>query len=121
MDVFHVKVVSRHGIGHGVRSELLWLLERVTRLSAFLHIAKDLRSHEFWIQLYWIITKLGFCHGFEALTTLREIRVTLHPSEGQSSWHRYTHLKQSMWIQLRLLYSPSLSGLNPVSAYMLIP
>ena len=40
------------------------------------------RGHKFGIQLYWIVAELGDSHCFQALTALRQVRVSLDPSEA---------------------------------------
>lgn len=85
-----------------------------------------LRSHELWVEIYRVIAELGFGDRLQALTSLRQVRISLHPS-GMISSHSVrsrglsADLKQSMCMVCLDLYSSSLSGLNPISSYILIP
>ncbi len=72
MDVLHVEVVGCYGVGDRVLCEGLRLFDGV-------------RRHEFWVELHGIVAELGDSDGLETLRALRQIRVTLHPSEA-SRW-----------------------------------
>ena len=70
MDVFHVEVVRRDGIGHRVLGQYLRLLDGIG-------------CHELRIKLDRVVAEFRCCDSFQALTALRKVRVSLNPSSNQ--------------------------------------
>jgi len=112
MNVFHVQVVGRDGVGNGV-------------LSQDLRLFYGIRCHELRIEIDRVVAQFGLRDRFQTLTTLGQVRISLYPSVIVSFPSRFpsisANLKQSMCMVCLDLYSCSLSGLNPISSYMLIP
>ena len=69
MDVLHVQIIGRNGIGDGVRRE-------------HLRVRSAERHHVFRIQLHRVVSQLVPRHRFQALTALRQVAVSLHPVEA---------------------------------------
>lgn len=87
MDVFHVEVVRRDGVGDGVLREDLRLLGGVAAVPRFSTVGKMQggrgkvsRGHEFGVELDRVVTQLGYRDGFETLRALRQVRVALDPA-----------------------------------------
>jgi hypothetical protein len=86
MYVFHVEIVSRDGVGDGVLGQYMRTFDSVAdkarvqqqtvRISMFYS-----RCHQFRIQLCGVVPQLGLRNSFQILTSLREVRITFHPSD----------------------------------------
>lgn len=83
MNVFHVEVVCCDGIRDGVLGQDGRLFDRITAETLLDHTTSkklNLRRHQLRIQFYRIIAQFGCCDGLQTLTTLWQIRISLHPT-----------------------------------------
>jgi hypothetical protein len=85
VNVFHVEVVSRDGVGNRVLSEDLGLFSGVSAREGMSKEGEpgredSLRCHQFRVEFDGVVTEFGDCNGFQTLTALRKVRVTLDPS-----------------------------------------
>jgi hypothetical protein len=90
VDVFHVEVVSRNGVGDGVLRQLLWSLNGVAVLEISAGPSRRdrdhyARCHQLGIELDRVVAE--FCDGdsLEALAPLRQVRVALDPAARRRS------------------------------------
>ena len=71
MDIFHVEIICRHGIGDGVRGQCLWLLDGISFVSkASGPVEVDLRSHQLGVELNRMVSKFGCRDRLQTLTSL---------------------------------------------------
>jgi hypothetical protein len=78
VDVFHVQIVCGDSVRDGVLCETLRLLDRVSDRQ--ICQSANSRCHELWVKVDRVVAQFCFGDRFEALTTLRQIRISLDPS-----------------------------------------
>ena len=116
MDVFHVEVVCRDGVGDRVLREDLRLLGGVSKVPRFSTVAKMSseegkvsRGHELGVELDRVVTQLGDRDGFKTLRTLRQVRVALDPAVTKAT----ESAEKAVSNRLRRYRTSLLTGSNP--------